>query len=194
LAVGREEGFAIADIASNHMDDEKVRRLWRVLEQDSTAMCEAVTAHFATVLASWREGKRVKLEEAAPLWLHVRPEITAALMAVGLLDRQKRVPARTWAGWYEPARARREARRDAGRSGGLAKAKRSSSVATAEAEPSSTRPAVRPDRPTVPSGSADPSNGRAPRRASGAAAARGGDTVSFREAVAAAGYNPEAKS
>lgn len=182
--MARDEGFTIADIASDYYDDEKIRRLWRRL-QDPGDMCEATTVHKATVLASWKEGKRVTVEEAVPLWLAARPEIVSALMAVGLLDRGRRVPSRSWSEWYEPARLRREARRAGGRNGGLAKA--AASQAVAKPKPGSTRPAVRPVRPSV-----RPDKPFSPRSpASPAGGERGGP--SFREALAAEGFPPPTK-
>jgi hypothetical protein len=162
--MGRDDGFSIADISTGYYDDEKVRRLWREVGNDVAAMCEALTLHQATVLASWREGKRVTVDEAAPLWLPTRPEIVAALAAVGMLDRTSKVPSRSWSGWFLPAFTRREARREAGRSGGLAKAKHRSSNATTDGYPSvPTVPTVPTGRPAGPRSAAarEPKNGRA---------------------------------
>ena len=186
--MARDDGFAIADISTAYFDDAKVRRLWRLLEPDGPAMTEALALHLATVLASWRDGKRVSASEAAPLYLPVRPAIVARLVEVGLLDRSERIPARSWRSYNDPAVERREARRAAGRKGGEAKAKRSSSVAVAELKRRSTRPADRPVRPSVPSDKPSSPRSRSPE---GDAAPRGGDPVSFKEAMAASGYAPE---
>lgn len=152
--MSRDAGFAIADVASGHFDDEKVRQLWRRLASQE-AMCEAVTLHMAVVLASWREGRRVTAPKATPLWLTASEDAVAALMAVGLLDRTQRVPAKTWTEWFGAANARREARREAGRRGGLARGKQSGSNASALLNPTD-RPTDRPDR-TGPSVSSEPS-------------------------------------
>lgn len=190
--MGRDDGFAIADVASDHFDDEKVRRLWRLLSPDHAAMCEAMTLRFATLLESWGEGRRVTVDEAAPLWLPLNEDLVGALIGSGLLDRSRRVPARSWTSWFDPAVARRDLRREAGRLGGLAKAKRPSSGATAPLQASpkrrSTRPAVRPDRPSVrPDKPSSP-----PRSPAGPAGGdRGGP--SFREALAAEGFPPPTK-
>src|SRR3990167_7508414 len=56
--VSRDAGFAIADVASDHLDDDKVRKLWRLLGSQPE-MCAAVTLHLAVILSSWREGRRV---------------------------------------------------------------------------------------------------------------------------------------
>lgn len=182
----RDEGFTIADVASDHFDDDKVRRLWRMLAPDSRAMCEAMTLRMAVLLESWGQGRRVTLEQAAPLWLPIDEALVGHLVEVGLLDRQRKVPARSWTSWFEPALLRREARRESGRLGGLAKSKRRSGDATATPKRRSTRPADRPVRPSSPSGSADPSSADA--LAPKGAAPR---VVSFREGMAAAGVDPK---
>ena len=174
--MGRGDGFAIADIASDYLDDEKVRRLWRRLG-DVVTMCEALTLHQATVLASWRSGRRVTVDEAAPLWLPVSEVLVAELVAVGMIDRTRRVPARSWSSWYGPAEARRSARVEAGRLGGQAKAKRSSSDATATLYPSV------PSLPTVPS--------VARPRARGRRGADGGGPTSLGDAIAGTPFGKE---
>jgi hypothetical protein len=187
--MARDDGFRIADVDSGYYDDEKVRRLWRAL-LDVPLMTEATTVHLTTVLASWREGRRVTAEEAAPLWLPVRAEVLAGLQTAGLLDRTGRVPVASWREWYEPALERKRARQEAGRKGGRAKAERSSSNATASdatapLERRSTRP-VRQDR-TVPSSPSVPSGPSSPARRSGSQAAAARDGESFGELMAANG-------
>ena len=56
--MSRDGGFPIADVATAHFNDPKVRRLWRVLG-DPDMMARAMTLHFAVILASWGEGRRV---------------------------------------------------------------------------------------------------------------------------------------
>lgn len=193
--MARDEGFTIADISTVYLDDEKVRRLWRLLMPDVPAMCEAILVHEAAVLASWREGKRVTVDQAAPLWLPTRDEIVARLVEVGLLDSTRRVPARSWRSYFEPARVRRDARRVAGAAGGkasgAARRERSSNEPRTTVRQKRTRPADRPDRPSVPSDKPSVSRARA-RGKAGGGAARGGDVVSFRDAMEANGYTPPA--
>lgn len=131
-------GFPSANINVHLLEDPKVRRLWRRLG-DPAAMATALTVHLAVVLASWREGDRVTVEEAVPDWLPLTAETTQALQSVGLLDRQLRIPRRSWEAWYVPAFDRREARREAGRMGGLAKAQHHPSNAVASVKRRSTR-------------------------------------------------------
>jgi hypothetical protein len=109
--MSRDGGFPIADVATGHFNDPKVRRLWRVLG-DSDAMARALTVHLAVVLASWGEGRRMTVDESAPFWLSVSEESIAALRKVGLLDRQGRLPRRSWDSWYGPAVERRDSTRE----------------------------------------------------------------------------------
>lgn len=184
--MGRDEGFAIADVASDYLDDSKVRNLWRRLAPDVGAMCEALVIREAVLLGSWREGRRVTVDDASPLWLPIREDLVEALVAVGLLDRTRRVPQRSWTSWFDPAVGRREARREAGRRGGVASGKRRRSDASSDAEPppNPSGPSG-PDRPIRPNRPSSPA--RAPARGG---AARGGSPVGFREAMASAGYPP----
>lgn len=114
--MGRDDGFPIADVAVGLLDDDKVRRLWRLLG-DQAAMCEAMTTHEAVLLASWGAGHRVTATDAVPLWLTPGRPILDALVAVGLLDTKERIPAKAWSSYFGPASARREAAREAGRKG-----------------------------------------------------------------------------
>lgn len=177
--MGRDDGFAIADIAVGHLDDDKVRKLWRLLAPDSAAMSEALMLHLAAVLASWGSGRRVTLDEAAPLWLPVDERLAGLLVDVGLLDRSRKVPSRSFTRWYGPAAARREARKAAGSLGGKAKAKRTSSDARASLYPSG-----RQAGPSVPSESDRPKRAR---REPSTGSPRGGEPTKLRDALAAAG-------
>lgn len=134
--MSRGEGFAIADIKVTHLDDNRVRELWRRVGPDVALMSECMTLHLAVILESWGAGRRMTVGQAAPLWLPVRPEVVAHLVAVGMLDRTGRVPAKSWDKHFGPALERRGRRVEAGRSGGLASAKQRSSNASASLNPS----------------------------------------------------------
>jgi len=177
--MGRDDGFAIADVSTKHLDDDKVRKLWRILAPDVGAMCEAITVHLAVVLASWGSGRRMTVDEAAPLWLSIREETVPALVRVGLLDARGRVPARSWSTYFGPAAARKKARQEAGRLGGQAKAQRRSSNATAELYPSGRQ--AGPSSPSVPD--RPPREPRSPR----GRAPRGDPPVSLGELMKGAG-------
>lgn len=120
--MSRDDGFDVADVATGHLDDPKVKKLWRLLG-DQEPMSHALTLHMATLLASWRHGCRVTVTEAAPVWLDPTPALVEALVEAELLDRSGRIPARSWRGWFGPAHARKKARQEAGRVGGIASGK-----------------------------------------------------------------------
>lgn len=182
--MARDDGFAVADVATSYFDDEKVRQLWRRLAPDTGAMLEALGVHQSTLLASWREGRRVTVDAAAPIWLPIRESIVAELVAVGMLDRTQRVPARSWERWFGPARDRKRARVEAGRKGGLAKAEQNPSNARAVLYPS-----VRPsDRPSVPD---RPADSKRPRARSGATARGASGPVTLADAMAATPFGQE---
>jgi hypothetical protein len=181
--MSRDDGFAIADTDTGMLADPKVVALARRL-RDPIRTGAAIALYDAVRLASWKAGRRLTLDESLPgWWLDPVDELAAALVAVKLLDDELRLPEHAWEGWFGPARARRDERREAGRRGGLAKARNASdsprsSGATAELQRSSTRPSV-PSVPTVrpsaPGGSKEPgetTNGM-----------RGGDPRPLRELV-----------
>lgn len=191
--MGRDEGFETADVAVDLFDDDRVRRLARRIGPE--AMQTAMVVLVGTILASWSEGRRVKAEDAAPLWLPlelVEPAVDD-LRSVGLLDRSGRVSARSWARRYEPVRERRQrnrerwARYNASRTGDTATVPRGSDAAT---------------RPSVPFRSDPIRTSRAPARGERRKATDGSTTekpkaigevlegTGFREALAAAGYDP----
>jgi len=160
--MSRDDGFAVADVCVNLYDDDKVKQLYRELGGDLGRMGHAMMLCEAALLASWRDGHRRTVHEAAPIWMTVDDELVAVLVRVGLLDRGLRRPVKSWNTWFGPAHDRREARRDAGRIGGLrARGKRSIqdalekrdstaiSTATASQHPTGRQagPSVRPIRP-----------------------------------------------
>lgn len=105
--MSRRAGFATADIATDLLDDLKVRTLYRASPEKAA---EGIVLYLAVVLSSWKEGQRVPAQQAAPLWLNVGD--LAALLArldIGLLDSTGRIPEHAWASWYEPAARRRDA-------------------------------------------------------------------------------------
>lgn len=159
----RDDGFRLADISTSHFDKAKTRALWRLLAPDVDAMCRALTLHQATVLASWREGKRTTVDDSAPLWLPVTAPLVEALVAARLLDSTGRVPTASWARYFAPARARRAARVEAGRLGGIAsgKGRRSDASASPNLTGRLAGPSVRPsDHPVPPAGDRAKGRGR----------------------------------
>jgi hypothetical protein len=192
--MSRDDGFDVADVNTGHLDDPKVRSLWRALGPDQDAMSRALLLHFATILASWRQGCRVPVDEAVPVWLDPDAALVDALRAAGLLDRSGKLPARSWKGWFSPAWERREVRRESGRLGGLrAKGQRpvSDAIAMLQAPDSGATPdrptgrsvrTVRQDRPSV--------AGEAPKNGARATTTRTLAELVTPEALAAVGRKP----
>jgi hypothetical protein len=157
--MSRDDGFAVADVATDLLDDPKVKALWRALG-DQGRMGHALTLYTATVLASWRAGCRVPVDDAAPVWLVVDRDLLAALVDAKLLDRTGRIPPRSWKGWYGPAWDRREQRRIAGRLGGRPpKPEPNRPLTSRLSTDNPVRPSVRPSGPSVARARNAPSNG-----------------------------------
>jgi hypothetical protein len=142
--MSRDDGFAVADLSTDLLDDPKVKALWRELD-DQGRMGHALTLYTATVLASWRAGTRVTVADAAPVWLALDDELLLVLVRVRLLDHTGRLPLRSWKGWFGPAWDRREKRRRAGALGGRPPKPQLNHMDN-NGKP---RPADRPVRPTV---------------------------------------------
>ena len=181
--MSRDDGFDVADMATGHLDDPKVKALWRELAPDQNRMSRALMLHFATLLASWRQGCRVTVDEAVPVWLEPDAELVAALVSTKMLDR---IPARSWKGWFGPAWDRREARREAGRRGGIASGKTRQPPREASGKHgfSIAEPGRPSGRPSVPSDR--PSSSRASAKEATVQGTNGtGEPTEFRRLVAA---------
>ena len=113
----RDDGFTTADVSVSILDDLKFRALWRALG-DPGQQARAVTAYLATITASWAAGCRVPADDALPTWMDDPTAALAAMVQVGLLDADHRLPEHAWASWFTPAWERREAKRAGGRVGG----------------------------------------------------------------------------
>ena len=150
--MSREDGFQVADIDSGYFEDAKMRDLWQRLH-DPDQMARATCLHASTLLASWRQGERVTVTQACPLWLTVDPALVAALKSAKLLDKTGRIPLDAFVQWFGAAFSRRDIRREAGRTGGQASGRARSTdgqrlvkqpfkLPSTDAEPD--RPSVRP--------------------------------------------------
>ncbi len=163
--MSRDAGFAVADFATSHFDDLKVKAMWRALAPDADAMCRALTLHAATVLMSWREGRRVTAEDAAPAWLSEVEATTAHLVAHELLDGDGRVPRKSFNAWFGAAKRRRDANRKEWRDRQAKRRARTKSGdgVTGDTPPESPPPSV-PTVPTVPTVRPSPAraNGKPP--------------------------------
>ena len=159
--MSRDDGFPVADVDSAYFDDAKMRDLWQRV-RDADRMARAVVLHTATLLASWRQGERVTVAQAHPLWMVHDDEIVADLKAVKMLDRAGKIPLGPWDRWFGAAYRRREARREIGRTGGLASGKSRSTVGEPSVQLDGSvsepvRPSVRSSRPSSPSVPSGPS-------------------------------------
>lgn len=107
--MSRDDGFAVMDVSTDLANDPKVRKLWRYAPDHAGA---AFLAYVATMGQSWKDGRRVTIDDAWPAHVPFDKAAVEALVHVGLLDRAGRVTVKAWKGWYEPARERRERSRD----------------------------------------------------------------------------------
>lgn len=144
--MSRDDGFAVADLSTDLLDDPKVKALWRDLG-DQGRMGHALTLYTATVLASWKAGARVPVTDAAPVWLVPDETLVSALTAAKLLDRTGRIPIKAWKSWFGPAADRREKLRTKWRRANEKRAV-STNSGTAAVPPPPYRPSVRQDRPS----------------------------------------------
>jgi hypothetical protein len=160
--MARDEGFAVAAIATAKLTDPKFRALWRNLRPDESAMALACQLYEAVQLSSWQHGERVTAEDAAPFWMSDPAPHAEALQGAGLLDREHRIPRRPWQTWFGEAVSRREKMRDRWRRYNENRPRGAN--ASDDAEPtrlprgsdadtaSSVRPSGSTDRPSDPSG------------------------------------------
>lgn len=153
--MSRDDGFPVADVDSAYFDDAKMRDLWQRVH-DPDLMARAVCLHAATLLGSWRQGERITVAHAAPLWMHADEQLVGHLKSVKLLDRAGKIPSAGWAQWFGSAYRRREARREIGRTGGKASGKSRSTVSEPSVEEQSS--VSEPVRPSVPSVRSDSLN------------------------------------
>lgn len=130
--MSRDGRLGTADTDVNLPGDPKVNALWRRLRR-KTAMCEARTIYEDVRLASWRTGERVTVEDAVSVWLDPDPKTLAAMVEVGLLDDEHRIPERAWANWHEPAALRHGIAVAKGMVGGLMRSGLTREQAEAEA-------------------------------------------------------------
>ena len=171
--MSHDDGFGIADMDVGLLNDAKVHQLIRAT-RDEGLVARCLIGYTAVLLASWQQGYRVPLEDAAPIWLTDLDDLAERLCAVRLLDADHLIPMNAWAGWFGPAYERREAKRAGGRRGGLAahgldpdtppESGHSSGIAQGKPDPSVPSVPFVPTYPSVPS-----KNARANLRTNGTA-------------------------
>lgn len=163
--MSRDAGFRNADLDVNFLDDPKIRALVR-MTKDEGLVSRCIVAYVATITSSWAEGERIRLTDAAPVWLTGLDDLEERLRSVGLLDESGAIPEHAWRGWYGPAAQRRDDRRYEGLVGGLMRSlgldKRSAeaearrrlaaeSLRETSGDPSSDLPRSVPSAPSPPS-------------------------------------------
>ena len=153
--MSRDDGLARADIDTGLLSDPKVLTLARRL-RDRLRTSGALVLYTGVLLASWRAGRRLALEETVPgWWLDPWEDLAAELVGVHLLDTEQRIPEHAWEGWYGPARDRLEHFRELGSRGGKARAQahaQAHGIAHAQAQPG--QPANQASQPSQPTGPA----------------------------------------
>jgi hypothetical protein len=97
------------DVSTDICNDSKFRRLHR---HNPDHVAPAFFAYVAVLSESWKAGRRVTVADSWPTVLPFDAGVVASMVAVGLLDKNGRPPAKVWSGWYEPARRRRDQSRD----------------------------------------------------------------------------------
>jgi hypothetical protein len=137
--MSRDDGFAVMDVSVDLADDPKVRKLWRYAPDHAGA---AFIAYVATMGESWKQGRRVTIDDGWPAHVPFCQPAVDALLHVGLLDKGGRVSVNAWRGWFEVAKSRRDKSRDrwarynAQRNADTASLPRGSDVGTASSVPS----------------------------------------------------------
>jgi hypothetical protein len=102
--VTRDAGFAVMDVSVNITDDPKVRKLFR-LHPDVAPT--GFMAYVGLMAESWKQGRRLSIEDGWPTVLPFSRPALDALKHVRLLDAKGLIPAKTWTGWFGIAAARR---------------------------------------------------------------------------------------
>jgi hypothetical protein len=140
------EGFSIMDVSTAILDDPKFLRLNLRHPELYPA---GVVAYTATLARSWAKGRRVRAQEAWPVYRPEAPEALDALVEVKLLDRNYRLPAVSWREWFEIAAQRRDTTRERNRKSAAAHRERQRGVSDDGAS-GVVLPTVRPSVPTDP--------------------------------------------
>jgi len=146
--MSRDDGFPVMDVSTSIVNDPKVRKLYRHAPDHAGT---GFIAYVGTLSESWKAGRRITVDDAWPACVSFDKAAVEALIHVGLLDRTGRIPVKSWRGWFEAARARREKSRERWRrynekrDADTTEVPRGSDVDTATSVP--------PSRPFLPPGS-----------------------------------------
>lgn len=107
--MSRTEGFDVMDVSTALHNDPKVKRLAR---EHPEQLGPGFLVYLSTVAESWQAGERVTVEDGWPGYLAFDEATVEALKDVRLLDSKGMVPLKSWRGWFDVARARREKTRE----------------------------------------------------------------------------------
>lgn len=107
--MSREDGFAVMDVSTSWHEDPKFRRIWR---RRPDLLTTAGFVYLALVAESWRQGKRVSIDDAWPPLVPYDADVVAELVGAQLIDRGHRVASKTWTGWFKPAAERQSRARE----------------------------------------------------------------------------------
>jgi hypothetical protein len=107
--MSRGEGFDRMDVNTSIDDDPKFRVMSR---RYPALLATAGWAYVGLLGHSWREGRRLTLEEGWPSLLPYDQATADAMVDVGLLDCDLFVPETTWESWFGNASERRRLGRD----------------------------------------------------------------------------------
>jgi hypothetical protein len=102
------QGFARMDVSTSIHGDPKFRLLSRRHPEQTAA---SLAACLILLAESWREGRRLSLDEAWTL-MPYDEAVPAAMADVGLIDDEGRIPEHVWAAWFGAAERRRELGRE----------------------------------------------------------------------------------
>ena len=105
----RSDGFDRMDVSTSLPDDQKFRALAR---RYPDKLAPAGWAYVSLLALSWREAGRLSLDEGWPFGLPWDQEAADALLAVGLVDEEYRLPEKPWEAWFGTASERRRLGRE----------------------------------------------------------------------------------
>ena len=104
----RWTGMTFVLMDSDIENDERIEALRLVAPE---VHAKAFHVYMLLVCRCWKRGKRLTVRQAWPDLVYPRdvlPSIEAALVQVGLLDINGRIPKETWWKWFVPSWTRRE--------------------------------------------------------------------------------------
>lgn len=127
--MAKADGFAVMDVATDIHNDPKFRALAR---HNAAHVQPAFMAYIALMGECWREAERVTVTASWPALVPYDPTVVESMIAVRLIDRDGRIPRRTWQGWFGKVRERRDLNRERWRASAATQRKKRQNGARAE--------------------------------------------------------------